>query len=879
MKIAWRWGVGSWLLAVGLWCVAATGRADLQIAVSWELITNFTEVPEAFEARLVLDNRGQQELGDTGWYLYFNMAPRRLVPHRQPQVAKIKHLNGDWYRLEPEPGFRLEPGQSIEVRYMGIEPVIKEADAPLGLYFAIHQDSDANVAPRIERVDDYRILPFTRREQRLRGPNDLTPVASPQQRYQDNRSLYQLAAGELPLIVPTPNSIQRGQGDVKLTSEWNIRYDTALESTAQYLVKLLEDRFAVKCRAQAAAANDVVAGPTIDLSLSSDGLDFNDREAYQVQIDERAIRLVGSDAAGVFYAIQSLIALAPLSDCQRPSGSVKLPQVQIQDEPRFGYRGLHVDVSRNFQSLETIQRIIDVIAFYKLNRLLLYTTEDEGWRLEIPGLPELTSIGAERKHTSAVEQPVLHPAYGSGPDAYAAGTHGSGFYTRQQFIDLLRYAAQRHVKIIPEVNFPAHARAAIKAMEARYQRLMNAGQVAAAEEYRLVDPQDTSEYLSAQSYTDNVVSVARDSTYRFYSKVLDELELMYAEAGLTLDEIHTGGDEVAEGAWTGSPLAQRLLAEHPEVDGASNLHTYFFQRLVSDLERRNVRALGWEEVFQRKDAAGKAEPNPQFVGRNVVAYIWNNLFDYDLGYRLANAGYRVVLCNVSNFYFDLAYDNDPQEPGLYWAGFVGERDAWTFAPFNYLTTTFKTALGQPIDQPQVIAQSQPLLPEARQNILGVQAQLWSETIKGREMIEYYMLPKLIGFAESAWAAERHWENMADIGQRQAAMAEGWNRMANAIAQRELPRLAYTNGGYNYRLPPPGAYIEHGKLFANSALPGLEIRYTTDGTQPTAQSSLYREPISFDSVWRSNAAFAVQLRTFDAAGRGSRIVEIQPSSSR
>ena len=243
--------------------------------------------------------------------------------------------------------------------------------------------------------------------------------------------------------------------------------------------------------------------------------------------------------------------------------------------------------------------------------------------------------------------------------------------------------------------------------------------------------------------------------------------------------------------------------------------------------------------------------------RNVVPYIWNNIFDYpDLGYRLANAGYKVVLCNVSNFYFDLAYSKDPKEPGLYWAGFVDTRDAWTFAPFDMFKTTTKNAMGQNLDletgsmnagaKSKIIVEH--LKPEARKNILGVEAQIWSETIKGREMLEYYMLPKLIGFAESAWAAERKWETINDKAEREALIQKEWNGFANTLAKRELPRLSYLNGGYNYRVPPPGAVIENGMLKANSEFPGLIIRYTTDGTEPIGNSTEYNGLSAFPPMF-------------------------------
>jgi len=264
-------------------------------------------------------------------------------------------------------------------------------------------------------------------------------------------------------------------------------------------------------------------------------------------------------------------------------------------------------------------------------------------------------------------------------------------------------------------------------------------------------------------------------------------------------------------------------------------------------------------VALNKTETGAYLANPEFVGRQVYPYVWNNVYDVDLGNRLANAGYPVVLCNVTNFYFDMSYNNDPKEPGLYWGGFVDTRDNWAFAPFNMFRTTEETAMGKPMKEEFVGKQL--MKPEARKNVYGVEAQLWSETIKGRDMMEYSILPKLLGFSESAWAAERKWENVADDAARKAMMAEGWNIFANSIAQKHLPRLKYINGGYNYRLPQPGAIIENGMLKANVELPGLAIRYTTDGSEPTETSQLYENPVKVSGT--------VTLKSFDLAGRSSR----------
>ncbi len=223
------------------------------------------------------------------------------------------------------------------------------------------------------------------------------------------------------------------------------------------------------------------------------------------------------------------------------------------------------------------------------------------------------------------------------------------------------------------------------------------------------------------------------------------------------------------------------------------------------------------------------------------------------------------MCPVSNFYFDLAYDKDPKEPGLYWAGFVRTKDAWSFAPFDIFKTTTHTASGREIDTKKEYAGMERLKSEARKRIIGVEAQLWSETIKGRDMLEYYILPKLFGFAESAWSKERDWETIENKNEREQSMNFHWNIFANTLAQKELPRLSYLNNGYNYRLPLPGAIKENGKLLANIEFPGLDLRYTIDGSEPCSNSIVFNGPIEVSSQ--------IKMKAFDTSGKGSRTIVI------
>ena len=854
-----------------LFCMACvnTGKdtSARSISVRWELVTNLIDVPDAFEGKFTLTNKSDFGLTDQNWALFFSMAPRPILENKTPQPAKLEHINGDWYKLVPNKNFTLSPGDSVSITYWGTEGVIKETDRPLGLYFVFYDGNgdEENIAV----VTDYGFVPFQREEQINRSPEDEEPIPSPGQMYNEHQQLTLLPSAEIKKIIPTPVSIKAGDGTVEIDSRVHIFYQAGLENEANYLAQSLKDITGEEFKTTEGSPS---GEKYIQLHHQKIDIAATGGEAYILNISGRGISIAGSDAAGVFYGIQSLRSLIPLEAYSKKVASISLPFLSIKDAPRFGFRGLHMDVSRNFQTKETVLRVLDLLSFYKINRFLFYTTEDEGWRLEIDGLPELTTVGARRQHTSGKEASVLHPAYGSGPYPDSDNNYGTGHYTREDFIEILRYAKARHIKVIPELNFPGHARAAIKAMEARYDRLMEEGKEEEANAYRLIDPDDKSQYLSAQAYTDNVVSVARESTFRFYEKVVDEIAKLYSEAGLVMDEIHAGGDEVPEGAWTQSPMAQTLMAAHPEIKDPKNLQTYFFRELLKRLKKRDLRVDGWEEVALLKNEKGGYDPNPEFVGQNVVPFIWNNLFDFqDLGYRLANAGYPVVLCNVSNFYFDLAYSKDPREPGLYWAGFVNTRDAWFFAPYDMYKTTLASSMGRQIDIETEYADKERLKPESRKNILGLEAQLWSETIKGREMIEYYMLPKLIGFSESAWAAQRKWETIENRRMRESAAGEEWNVFANTLGQKELPRLSYMNGGYDYRIPVPGAIIEQGILHANIAFPGLTIRYTSDGSEPNEQSAVYSHPVKVSG--------RITLKSFDSSGKASRSVTVIASPER
>ncbi len=827
-------------------------NADL--GLQWEFLGNDGS-GGYHSAQFSLENKGKKSLKDKGWVIYFSQMGLGVIQESVTGNVRIDHMNGDWMRISPEAGFQLNPGKEVSIRYDKPGWLIKECEAPEGPY-VVFRNMETGVNESLA-FDRYTVAPFPSIENIFPDSSSI-PWPDAGWVYSQNRELSCQLAVDQGKIIPRPFREEYGPERITLGSGWTIHFEEELHREADQLKmmlgQVLENSPSVKMSQE--------EGPSIILLTTSLQAGMQP-ESYELEASkEEGIVISGGGAAGIFYGIQSLMALVPPEAWTDPQTTLQIGAASISDSPEFEYRGFHLDIARNFIDPASIKKLIRVMSHYKLNKLHLHLTDDEGWRLEIPSLPELTRVGAFRGHTADSKDHLI-PAYGSGPFPYPETSYGSGFLTRDTFIELLLFARDHHVDVIPEINFPGHARAAIFAMEARYDSLMEAGLEDEAWEYRLIDPEDKSAYNSAQNYDDNVVCVCQEGPYRFFDKVVDEILSMYEEAGAPLDMIHTGGDEVPNGAWTESPVCTEFLEKQPLQGGPANLQSYFGGRIFGILRKKGLTTAGWEEIAMIKNSRGRWVPNPEFAGKGMIPYVWNSILEnLDLGYRLANAGYPVVLCNVTNFYFDLAYNHHPAEPGLYWGGLVDTRDAFQFVPHDVYKSTLADRYGNPYDPAVDFAGMERLKPDSRQNIIGLQAELWSETLRGGTMAEYYYLPKMLGFAERAWCGEASWGSIEELDNRIEAMQQDWNRFANLMGQREMPRLDGLYGGYNYRLPPPGAVVRDGVLHANVDFPGLVIRYTTDGSEPDVHSILYEGPAEVNGP--------VSLRTFDTRGRGSRV---------
>lgn len=234
----------------------------------------------------------------------------------------------------------------------------------------------------------------------------------------------------------------------------------------------------------------------------------------------------------------------------------------------------------------------------------------------------------------------------------------------------------------------------------------------------------------------------------------------------------------------------------------------------------------------------------------------------DLAYKQANAGYKVILSCVSNLYFDMASEKSFHEPGYYWGGYVDVDKLFKFIPYNYFKNTIDDKMGNPLNKSYLNTKEQ-VTEIGRANIIGLQGALWSETVKGPQKLEYMLLPKLLGLAERAWAADPDWATRADWAKAGELYQQAWCKFVNILGKRELPRLDYYAGGFNYRIPEPGAAVVNQTMVINSQFPGFKIYYTTDGSSPTTHSHLYTKPITL--------SLPVKMALFNQLNRHGRVV--------
>lgn len=440
-------------------------------------------------------------------------------------------------------------------------------------------------------------------------------------------------------------------------------------------------------------------------------------------------------------------------------GDKQLPNMIIEDWPDFQTRAFMLDVARNFIPKENVFTLIDLLYRAKINTLLLHLSDDEGWRIEIDGLPELTSFGAfhaipEYDKTDGKFHTTqgLFPSQNGQVGKVKPWISGNGYYSREEYKEILKYAAARHITVIPEIDIPGHCSSAIESM--RYR-----ARTTGDESYLLTDPNDQSQHMAYQGYLDNVIDPGLPAVYKFIGHVFDDLIRIYQEAGLPLETINIAGDEVAEGCWLNSPACQKILKENHWTT-TEQLWSYFLGKVIDMLAERHLKFAGYAETVVGTDeqTLNKMRDNAAFI------IVWRPLnspaeLNY-IPYHFANLGFKILLSHADHTYMDNAYYKHKEEWGLDWGGTTNERYAYAYNPLHLFEGD--EAKTNPLTHPE--------------NIIGIEPMLWGDNIYTFEKDCYLLFPKIYGQFERCWNA------VPDNSE------EGFGKFYSIVVKHELPHL-------------------------------------------------------------------------------------------
>lgn len=764
-------------------------------------------------------------LTGTDWRLYFHSIRRIL--RADSDKFDVYQVNGDLNYLAPSDNFQGFDGSVESVRLITEFQHLIESDF-MPRYWFVQGLSDGN--PRVtlaantdQNTDESTYsVPITGDNARSFS-SEIVPLATPATRFAANADTSARAASLTPSdiqsrIVPRPTSLTSGTGSLDISS--GVSFNTGTLPAASVAA------LAARQSTFMSSADGTPVSTSIDGTL--------DAEAYTLNISNTGISIVGGDEAGVFYGAQSVLALV-----QPGVGSI--PNVTVNDAPRFAFRGMHVDVARNFHSVDTLKRVIDQMAAYKLNKLHIHLTDDEGWRLQIPSLPELTSVGGQRQfqldsNGNVFEGNALMPQLGSGP---ASNNAGSGFYTRADFIEILEYATARFIDVIPAIDMPAHARAAVVSMRARAANLGSP----LSTDIRIDDPEDTSRYRTIQHYDDGILNPCIAGTYTFIETVVNEVSAMYQEAGAELDVWHMGGDEannVFKGfgfgpsgvtfdpsawdfPWEGSPACATYIQNTAGVNSREDLQPHFVERVSQIVSDAGIPAMyAYQDIYDDRNANTLATTRAG-VGFWEVVHQNSN---YNNAAGFANRGFETVIAVPDFLYFDFPQEVDPEERGYYWATrFTDTRKVFAFAPENLPQNAETSVTNNGGTWTATGTASNP-------DYIGMQGQLWGETVRTPAQVDYMAFPRLLALAERAWH-RADWELDYAAGTTFSAstnlvsdelLANDWASFAAALGTKELAKL--DAAGVQYRIPVPGASTATGTLEMNVAYPGLPLEAGT-----------------------------------------------------
>jgi hexosaminidase len=495
-------------------------------------------------------------------------------------------------------------------------------------------------------------------------------------------------------IIPKPAKMEQLNGSFTIDSKTKIVVQGEGKESFRVASMLAE-------KIQMASGFNIEVNTSVDkepgknvIFFTSDNADPNlGKEGYQLSVSKNAVVLTALDPAGHFYGMQTILQLLP-AEIKSPSKienlSWKIPAVEIFDKPRFQWRGMHLDVARHYMPLDFIKKYIDLMAMHKLNTFHWHLTEDQGWRIEIKKYPKLTEKGAWRK-----ESLVGHAK--DRPRIFDGNPHG-GFYTQEEAKEIVAYARERFITVVPEIEMPGHATAAIAA----YPELGVTGK-----------PIEVATYWGVFPDIFNV----EEGTFAFLEDVLTEIMDIFPS-----EYIHIGGDEAIKDQWIASKRIQGQIKELGLKD-EHELQSYFVQRMEKFINSKGRKLIGWDEILE-----GGLAPNATVMS-------WQGI---EGGIAAAKAGHDVIMTPIQSLYF-WTYQGNPETEPLAAGGYITLEKVYQFDPI-------------PAE----------LNAEEAKFIIGAQGCAWTEYMERPENVEYMVFPRMSALAEVVWTPKelKNWDNFA-----------------------------------------------------------------------------------------------------------------------
>jgi hexosaminidase len=486
-------------------------------------------------------------------------------------------------------------------------------------------------------------------------------------------------------IVPAPVSVKKAPGEFVLSQQSALLTDSLNNKAVQFFTEYLHSKLNLRNEAKLNTGESIVNS----IVFTEKGTEGLAEQGYRLTITPQQITVAGK-GAGLFYGIQTLLQLIPADH----GATIKLPCVQIEDYPRFGYRGFMLDVCRHFFSVEFVKKTIDMMAYYKLNTFHWHLTDDQGWRIEIKKYPRLTEIGSQRAQT------VIGNYHDRTPQQFDNTPYG-GFYTQDQIREVVKYAAERYITVVPEIEMPGHSMAALAA----YPELS-------------CDPTKTYKTYETWGVVKDVYCPS-DKTFDFLEDVLTEVMELFPSK-----YIHIGGDEVPKDAWKQSAFCQKLIKKL-KLKNEEQLQSYFIQRIEKFVNSKGRSIIGWDEILE-----GGLSPNATVMSWRGEAG----------GIAAARQGHNVIMTPGSGgLYIDHAQSRAGEPLSI--GGYTPLSATYSYNPTPAALT-----------------------PDQQKFIIGVQANLWTEYIPTELKVEYMMYPRVLALSEVAWSplANKNFKDFSEV---------------------------------------------------------------------------------------------------------------------